>query len=177
MLARPGGSAGTRCGALLRAGELESAEGNWPRAREWYQESLALARQTGDRRYIAGSLLHLSFVVGDLGDLEKAHALREEAYQLALDLGDKGVVAQTAWDLAAALFEMGKLAEARALAEESLRSYTAVGNAEGIALGYLRLGFIALREGDLDLGLAMARGGWRGPGTSMPGGWSRSCSA
>lgn len=159
VLARPGGELRLRSRLLWRAGELESAEGSWSVAREWYEESLRLARELEDGRLIAGSLLHLSFVAADLGDLDIAERLRREALDLARKLGDRGTIAQTAWDLSTVLLQLGTHSEARTLAEESLANYRAVGNAEGIALCFLRLGQIALSEGDLQGGRELAEKG------------------
>jgi hypothetical protein len=101
--------------ALLEQGDLQAA-----RAR--YQESLALAREIGHKRYTALALYGLAEADFLAGDLAKARAGHEEAEAMREDLGEAAHLALSRVALGSLAVEEHRLADAERLARAALAS-------------------------------------------------------
>jgi tetratricopeptide (TPR) repeat protein len=107
---------------LLVTGMLSAAQGNYDRAVELYEESLALYRDLGYRKGTSGPLRELGAVAYHRGDYERAVRLNEEALAVAREFGSAFGSALAICNLADALRARGDLERARTLLEESLAS-------------------------------------------------------
>jgi predicted ATPase/class 3 adenylate cyclase len=136
-----GGVTALRAEVLNGAGDLVWSQGNYVRAKELYEESLALSRQLGDKRDIAVALENLGSVARNWGDYATARSLFEEALPLRRELGDKWGLAESLFLWGAAATFQGDYATARPLLEEALVLYRETGEQRGIgeALGVLGL--------------------------------------
>jgi predicted ATPase/transcriptional regulator with XRE-family HTH domain/Tfp pilus assembly protein PilF len=126
--------------ALLGAGGLAWAQGDNPRAAQFYGESLALYRELGDRPGVANALNNLGVVVMEQGDYARARALHEESLALRRELADSWGIANSLNNLGVLALEQGDYARARALYEESLALRRELGNLQGIAMALTNLG-------------------------------------
>jgi CHAT domain-containing protein len=115
--------------------------GEKPKALDYYNQSLTLARAGGDPRLMAATLKNMGALYRDLGDYQKALELLNEALQMARRVGDKfneGVaLAQIAYVERARgnFLEAKQLIEAALDAVESLRA--------GVKSQQLRASFLA----------------------------------
>jgi predicted ATPase/class 3 adenylate cyclase len=82
-----------RCRALSDAGQLAMRSGKHQEALRYLEESLAIARELGDKARIEAVLQPLAMARLAAGDLPAAQAHLEEALGLARELGDKGEIA------------------------------------------------------------------------------------
>jgi predicted ATPase/DNA-binding CsgD family transcriptional regulator len=136
-----------RAKALASAGVLCWTQGDYAGAARLAEESLALARECGDREGTALALRGLGMVEvrSDWGDLDRAAALFEESLALRRELGDR-------WGTANMLVWLGHLAARRGDASRAVHLYE-----EGLAL--LRaLGAPASPFTFLSLGMLATRG-------------------
>ncbi len=150
ILALPGASERTilRAKALNGAGILASHQGEYAAGRAFVEESLAIAREMGDRSGIALSLNLLGRMARDQGDYAAARALFEESLALRRALGDKPGVGALLNNLGLAASNHGDYAAARRLLEESLAIFRELGDEQGITTTLHNLGFTAWNQGD-----------------------------
>jgi non-specific serine/threonine protein kinase len=140
VLAADDGSAPlARIRVLTAAGTLAGVHGDTARAVTLLDESLARARDLGDRQGVARSLSLLGFVTGWQGDLARAWALFEEALGIARDLGDQQEIAFALFGLGDTAYPLGNLARAATFYEEALALFREMGDWQhvGIVLGDL----------------------------------------
>ena len=137
-----------RAKALNGAGVMACHQTDYPAARALHEESLAIKRQSGDRRGMAASLGNLGNVTYGQGDFAAARALHEEALAIWRELRDPGGMAASLGNLGNVALEQGDYPSARARHEESLAIRRELRDPGGIAgsLGYL--GAVAHDQGD-----------------------------
>jgi predicted ATPase len=134
--------------ALGGAGVLALHQGDYAAARALHDESLAIRRQSGDRRGMAQSLRHLGRLATDQGDFPAARALLEESLAIERELDDRDGLATTLADLAIVTYHQGGFEVARALYEESLAIARELGDHAHIAAALAGLAEIACRQGE-----------------------------
>ncbi|MDP9366396.1 MAG: tetratricopeptide repeat protein [Chloroflexota bacterium] len=93
--------------------------GNYKRAKELYEQSLALARELGDRAGEASSLRNLGSVAASLGDYARAKELHEQSLALARELGNRAGEASSLGNLGLLAYDAGDLSRAEQLLDES----------------------------------------------------------
>ena len=133
---------------LNEAGLLAYLQGDYPAARALDEESLAIRRQSGDRRGIAASLNNLGLVTCDQGDYPAARALYEESLAIKRELGDRSGIANSLNNLGNVAYDQGDLASSRALYEQGLAIKRELGDQGRIANSLGNLGNVALDQGD-----------------------------
>ena len=142
-------SATVRARALNGAGFLEGlSQFNVGRALELGEESLSLARETGDKEIIAVSLRILGFGTIAQRDYDRGRALLEESLSLSREVGDKWSVAFMLLVFGTGGLAQGDYGRRVELGEESLTLFREMGDKWGIAGSLLYLGNTALIEGN-----------------------------
>jgi predicted ATPase/class 3 adenylate cyclase len=76
-------------------GELERAHGNYDRARRLQEDSLTIARKTGEMRRVAMVVNNLGLIAHHLGDDEAADRMIRESLRLAFDIGFEACAAHS----------------------------------------------------------------------------------
>lgn len=133
-----------RCRGLFDAGQLCCFMGRYADAQLYLEESLALAREIGDKTRIASALTPLGWTAVALGDLTKARLYAEEAVVLAREL-DKPRELATALNALAQLHRMeGQLNVAEPLYENVLSLARDLGDQESTAIGLLNLAMVSI---------------------------------
>jgi tetratricopeptide (TPR) repeat protein len=151
-LARPGTQARTldRSRGLFEAGQLCGFMGRYEEAKALLEESLAIARELGDRPHIAKALRPLAMTVSGLGDLGAARRYVEEAVELACELGDKRGLATAVNGLAQIHRVEGSLDLAQPLYEQALALARDIGDREKAAIALLNLAMVWIGRGARD---------------------------
>jgi non-specific serine/threonine protein kinase len=150
FLALPDASSSTRAKALHRAGMLAFRQGDQAATHTLFEESLATARQAGDKRQVAATLLGLGRQLGlRQGDYAAGHRLFEESLAIAREQGDRQGVGMAIHCLAALARLEGNHARAVALYEESLALHRDLGDQRSVAMEQLNLGFMTYSRGDV----------------------------
>ena len=148
-LARPGTQARTleRSRGLFEAGQLCGFMGRYDEAKTLLEESVAIARELGDRFRIAKALQPLAMTASGLGDLAAARRYVEEAVELARALGDKRELATAVNGLAQLHRVEGSLDLAEPLYEQALALARDIGDRESVAIGLLNLAMVWIGRG------------------------------
>ncbi len=138
---------------LLLRGELQSVRGEWPGARESFDEARSLAEDLGDRRGEARGVLELGVIEYRQGDFDVARASFERALGIVGD-ADQSIVARILNALGILEWQAGNLDAAADLYRRSREAYEAVGDAAGVAGALNNLGILRWQRDDVDGALA-----------------------
>jgi tetratricopeptide (TPR) repeat protein len=118
--------------------------GRYREAQKHLEESLAIAREIGDKARVARVLQPLGRVCLGQGDLQKARGHLEEALALAQELGDKRELAGALNALAQLHRLQADLAVAEPLYDQVVSLARELGDREIIAVGLLNLAMVCL---------------------------------
>jgi DNA-binding CsgD family transcriptional regulator/tetratricopeptide (TPR) repeat protein len=138
----------TRAKALIWTAVMARRQGDYARAGERYEESLATYRELGDAAGIAGALNNLGTVAQEQGQLDRAAALYEEALALFREQGDLTRVATTLNNLGIVSRRGKDYDRAAALYAEALDHWRRLGDDLRVALVLNNLGVVAQDQGD-----------------------------
>jgi predicted ATPase/DNA-binding winged helix-turn-helix (wHTH) protein len=136
-----------RCRGLFEAGQIAVFMGRYAEAQGYLDESLAIAREIGDKPRIAGALQPLGMACLGQGDLAAARAHLQEALAMARELGNKREVAAALNVLAQFLRVEGELDMAEPLYEEGLALARELQDRGSIAVGLLNLAMLTIDRG------------------------------
>jgi DNA-binding CsgD family transcriptional regulator len=125
------------------------------REQELVAESVALYRETGDRRGLAMALADLAGLARDRGDLGRARSLLDESVALYREMGDDVGVAWPLAGLGTITWYEGDDRQARALFEESLALFRTAGDRRGVTWATHSLGQVSWTEGELEQAAAL----------------------
>ncbi len=150
VLKLPGAAARTagRMRALSVAGILAEAQGDFGASAELLQESLEIARESGDKRSIAVGANALAVNARDRRELGEARTLFEESLALWRELQDAPAVARALSNLANVATRLGEYGRARALYQECLGIFRELGDRTGAAWALNHEGAAACDQGD-----------------------------
>jgi DNA-binding SARP family transcriptional activator/predicted ATPase len=137
-----------RAHILWRLGRL-AAGADREKARQWYEQSLALYRTAGDRWGTANVLASLGGVAWNLGDHQEAKRWHTESLALRQSLGDARGIAKSLTAVGETALHLGQLEEAERLVRRGCTLRQEIGDRRGIADGCRHLGTTLLALGKL----------------------------
>jgi tetratricopeptide (TPR) repeat protein len=146
-----------RARALHAAASLATRQGDYERAAELSEQSLALWEELGDVSGTARSLLSLGTVAAEQGDHERAISLSERAAELYRESGEHRGHALAVSNLGGIALEQGDYAKAAALSEEAYGLFQKLQDSEGMAFALVNQGFAALFEHEPERALVFLR--------------------
>jgi tetratricopeptide (TPR) repeat protein len=121
-------------------------QGEFARSQAYFEESLSIRREIGDRPGIADSLIGLGSVVAEPGGYGAVQALHEEALVIYRETGDRPGIAWLLTDLGLGVYSQGEHALARVYLEESLSLFQEIGSRLGIAYSLEAFASLAATE-------------------------------
>jgi tetratricopeptide (TPR) repeat protein len=135
---------------LHAAGALALRQSDYAAAHALGEESLAIARERGNRNGVARSLGLLGAVFQEMGEFQKARLLLEENLAICREVGGSAAEAAALNNLGLTAVYQKRFAEATAWLEESLAVDRELGDRAGISMTLNNLGMVALgqQEGD-----------------------------
>jgi tetratricopeptide (TPR) repeat protein len=119
---------------LTELGYIAINQEDYSNARKRLEEALSMAREVGDKRYIALAVLVLAGVIWHMGNPIEARKLYVESLTLYRELGDRLAEANTLRNLGHVAHRDGDAREAGRFYRQSLRIARDVGNKPNIAL-------------------------------------------
>ena len=129
---------------------IESSGGSLPLSRQYYQQSLALLQEVGDRRGEGIALIAL----GDLsirgGSVEEAISYYQRGLRIFTEIGDKREEAIAETSLANAYRQNGRLEEALSIYQRAISVFHAIRDINGEAETIGRVADIMTTQSDLD---------------------------
>ncbi|TMG53498.1 MAG: tetratricopeptide repeat protein, partial [Chloroflexi bacterium] len=137
-------------------GDFHRLQGDFPRARELKERSLALVRETGEKWQLAVVLHNLGVVTAAEGDYGEAEALHEEGLALRKQIGDPNGISHALNGLTALALRQHDWGRGATLAEEELEVARQAGGDREELMGSLHNLAEALRhQGDLGRAAAL----------------------
>ena len=141
--------AAVRANALWGAGELAVfGQGDYAPAGPFFEESLALWRELGEKRGIANLLNSLGVLAGNVGNQAAARARHEESLMIRREWGDQREIAVSLNNLGRVAYRQRDFSTARAQFIESLAMWRAAGDRQNITVALINLGAVATHQGD-----------------------------
>jgi len=137
-----------RARALQAAGILAYHLGDFPAARAYHEDSLAMARELRDQKGIARAAILLGQLRLRQGEPAAAHALSEEALAISRNLDDPSLMQQSLNGLGNAALDMGEYPIAQSLYEESLAIARERADRVRIAILLNNLGYVTFLQGE-----------------------------
>ncbi len=134
----------TRSRALVDAGQLACLMSNYSEARGYLEESLAIAREIGDKARVAAVLQPLGLACLGEGHIAAARRHLEETLTLAEELGNKREVATALNALAQLSRVEGDLDSAEPRYQQVLALARELGDREIIAISLLNLAMVCI---------------------------------
>jgi predicted ATPase/DNA-binding XRE family transcriptional regulator len=123
-------------------GTLAWAQGDNTAAGRFFQESLAIWRELGDKRGVANMLNNLGIVALPQGDYDTAHEMHTESLALYRELDDKWSIALALANLGLVALNKGQYEQAQSLLTSSLNLRREFGDRQGIAQSLNNLGIV-----------------------------------
>jgi predicted ATPase/DNA-binding winged helix-turn-helix (wHTH) protein len=139
-----------RCRGLFEAGQIGVFMGRYAEAQGYLEESLAIAREIGDKRRVAVALQPLGMACLGQGDMAAARAHLQEALAMARELGNKREILAALYVLAQLLRVEGELNTAEPLYGQGLALARELQDRESIAIGLLNLAMVSIGRGSGD---------------------------
>ena len=146
-----------RASALHAAARLATRQGDYERAAELSEQSLALWEELGDAAGTAQSLLSLGTVAAEQGERERAIELSERAAELYRESGDRRGHALAVSNLGGIALDQGDFVRAAELSEEAYGLFEQLDDSEGMAFALVNQGFAALSNHDHKRALGLLR--------------------
>ncbi len=130
-------------------GALTTAQGDFPSAQRFLEQSLSLYHELDDRWGIAVSLNALAVSARDLGDYSSAKANFERSLACWRTLTDRSAIARCLHNLANVTKVCGDYARAKSALTEAASIFDELGDLSGAAWSKNQQGDIAREQGDL----------------------------
>ncbi|MBD1899170.1 tetratricopeptide repeat protein [Coleofasciculus sp. FACHB-125] len=128
--------------SLTRLGNAYNSLGQYPLAIDYYQQSLAVFREIGDRNGEANSLIGLGNAYHSLGQYPLAIDYHQDSLAIARDIGDRDEEASSLGNLGNAYCSLGQYAQAIDYYQQSLAIEQEIGDLKGEALSLNNLGAV-----------------------------------
>jgi len=135
-----------RCTALSDVGQFCSLMGRHHEAQHFLEESLAIARELGDRNRIAAALQSLGSASQAEGDLERARQLFDEAVERAREVGIPRQIAAALVCAGQLMRQQGQFDDAEKFYREAIDIAGGLGDRESVAVGWLNLAMVAIER-------------------------------
>ena len=150
---------GLRSGVLSIAGRCAFALGDIDKAAARYEESIRLARESGDDARVAWALHGLGTVAWKRGDADAARTYFTDSSRLFEQIGQFGPMAGRLTFLANVEYDAGNRDEVLALYRRAREGFARAADHAGVAICLAALSELALEDGDVDAALAFGREG------------------
>ena len=135
---------------LLRAGGLSRLQGDTEKAKQYYEESLALSREQDNKLRIIECLNDLGIMENNQGNYEQAKKFCEESLALRREAGDKIGISRSLNNFGLIEFNLGNYEQAQKFFKESISIKRELGDKRGISNTLSNMGNIAVNQGDYE---------------------------
>lgn len=98
--------------SLYQIGRIQQSRGDYEQALEYYQRSLEIKEELGDRASVAKSLHNIGIIQQERGDFEQALDYYQQSLKIKEELDDRAGVAISLGQIGKLLIETGLFAEA-----------------------------------------------------------------
>lgn len=143
-----------RLAATLNAiGYIYDVQGDLAKGLEYYNSSLKLYEEDGNKEGIATCFNNIGFAYKSQGDIPKALEYLEKSLKIVEQFGDKDGIAIGLNNIGLIYEDQGDIAKALEFHERSLKLREEIGKKSGIARSLSNIGVIYINKGDIPKGL------------------------
>jgi tetratricopeptide (TPR) repeat protein len=128
--------------SLTSLGNVYKSLGEYQKAIEFYQQSLAITREIGDRGGEASSYNNLGNVYYSLGEYQKAIEFYQQSLAITREIGDRGGEGKSYNNLGIVYYSLGEYQKAIEFYQQSLAITREIGDRGGEAASYNNLGIV-----------------------------------
>jgi tetratricopeptide (TPR) repeat protein len=128
--------------SLNNLGAIYKNLGQYQKAIDFYQQSLAIKKQIGDRDGEATSLNNLGLVYDYLGQYQKAIDFYQQSVAIAKQIGESSIEARSLNNLGAAYDRLGQYQKAIDFYRQALEMQEKIGDRQGEAKSLNNLGIV-----------------------------------
>ncbi|KAB0241349.1 tetratricopeptide repeat protein [Microcystis aeruginosa EAWAG127a] len=128
--------------SLTSLGNVYYSLGEYQKAIEFHQQSLAIKREIGDRGGEANSYGNLGNVYDSLGEYQKAIEFHQQSLAIKREIGDRGGEAKSYNNLGSVYGSLGEYQKAIEFHQQSLAIEREIGDRGGEAKSYNNLGSV-----------------------------------
>jgi class 3 adenylate cyclase/tetratricopeptide (TPR) repeat protein len=132
--------------SLRWLGEVSWNEGDFAQAKFYYERSLFICRETGDRRRECYLLDHLGFVSWSQDDLSRANSYYQKGLEIFREIGDPQGEGNTLNHLGSVAERQRSYSAATSYYRQALDIFREIGYRRGEAEVFLNLGFVSLHQ-------------------------------
>jgi tetratricopeptide (TPR) repeat protein len=140
---------------LHAAAEVPLNQGDLSKAAALYEQALALARKTGDKRQMGRELGNLGLIEAQQGSATSAEKLDSESLQDFYDVGDKHGMSVVEGNLGDVFHLEGRLDRALAEYRDALLLAREVGHKSSEAIDLCVIGEVLMEQGELNAAMQM----------------------
>ncbi len=131
-----------KSGLVQWLGTFEWIAGNYAKAMNYYEESLAIQKELDNKTGIAIAMNNLGLIYNATGEFEKSMEITEESCELFSQLGDRRLQADALLNLGSVLINLKRYDKAKSVFEESLEIYREIGDSRSIGMILTNIGCI-----------------------------------
>ena len=139
--------------ALNNIGYVYSYQGNITKALRYYNKSLKIREEIGDKRGIAESLNNIGNIYDNQGDISQALGYYYKSLKIQKEIGDKEGIANSLNNFGSIYYNQGDISQALGYYHKSLKIREEIGDKSGIALSLNNIGSIYDNQGDISQAL------------------------
>ena len=139
--------------ALNNIGYLAQIQGNIPKALQYFEKSLKIENEFGNRKELASSLNNIGNIYDNQGDIPKALEYYGKSLKIAEEIGDKSDIASSLNDIGSVYENQGNTPKALEFYIKSFKLREEIGEKKGIASSLNNIGFIYKNLGDVQKAL------------------------
>jgi serine phosphatase RsbU (regulator of sigma subunit)/tetratricopeptide (TPR) repeat protein len=140
--------------ALNNIGLIYEDEGDILKALDYFNKSLKINKEIGDKKGIANSSSNIGSIYNRQGDIPKALEYLHKSLKISEEIGDKELIASSLNDIGGIYNSQGELPKALEYIHRSLKLREGIGDKEGIASSLNNIGDI-YRRGQEELPKAL----------------------
>ncbi|MEZ4772584.1 MAG: adenylate/guanylate cyclase domain-containing protein [Bacteroidia bacterium] len=122
--------------------------GNYPQALEYFQKSLAIQEEPGDKKGIAKNLNNIGLIYMSQGNYPRALEYLQKSQAIKEELGDKKSIATSLGNIGLIYHEQGNYPRALEYYQKSLAIKEELGDKKSIAGGLVNIGIIYYGQGN-----------------------------
>lgn len=129
-------------------GSFEWIMGNYDRSKSFYESSLSLNKEAGNKKGIGILLNNLGLIANATGEFEKSKSMSEESCRYFKEINDERLIADSLLNLGGPLINLREFDYAEKVFNECLILYRKLRDTRGIAMALTNLGSLAGTKGD-----------------------------
>jgi serine phosphatase RsbU (regulator of sigma subunit)/Tfp pilus assembly protein PilF len=140
-------------GALNNIGYIHKSQGNIPTALEYYNKSLKICEEIGDKKGIANSFNNIGSIHENQGDIKLALEYYHKSIKIKNEIGDKKGMADSFTNIGIIYENQGDIKLTLEYYHKSLKIKEEIGDKRGMALCFNNIGVIHENQGNIILAL------------------------